>query len=152
VTSHPVSKLHKGRGRFRDPAPSSSDDWDAGIGGSAQGAPRRKQKRESPVAMVEDPGHPASSRSRPVRHQDGRETTKKGASEQLPHAPEPRTANNLRSALGQALTSLVAESVKPLKRKSTHPRRRTAYSITQKRTPILQPVTKEDMTTVNQSF
>jgi hypothetical protein len=41
VMSHPVSKLHKGRGRFWDPAPSSSDDQDAGIGGSAQGAPRR---------------------------------------------------------------------------------------------------------------
>jgi hypothetical protein len=80
-----------------------------------------------------------------------RETLKEGAPEQLPPAPEPRTANNLGGALEQALTSLVAASVKPLKRKSTHLRRRTANSTKQKRTPILQPVTKEDMTTVNQS-
>jgi hypothetical protein len=73
-TSHPVSKLHKGRGRFQDHAPSSSNDQDKGIGGSAQGAPRHKRKQESPVAMVEDLGHPASSScSRAARHQDGQE-------------------------------------------------------------------------------
>jgi hypothetical protein len=59
--------------------------------------------------------------------------------------------NNLGGALEQALTSLVAKSIKPPKRKSTNPQKRTANSTKQKRTSILQPVTKEDMTTVYQS-
>jgi hypothetical protein len=61
VTSHSVSELHRGRGRFRDPFPASDDDQDAGLGGStALGTSRspirvaRKRKRQSP-ASVKDP-------------------------------------------------------------------------------------------------
>jgi hypothetical protein len=64
------------------------------------GASRLKRKQESSVAMVEDPGHPASfSRSRSARHQDGREElgdSEGGRSEasssrpRAPHREQPR--------------------------------------------------------------
>jgi hypothetical protein len=138
VTSHPVSKLHKGRGRSRDPAPSSDDDQDAGIGGSALGvacSPKRaarKQKRESP-ASVEDLGHPDSlSRPKTMRHQDSREgsgDSEEGATSSRPRAANAASANNLRgSTTEEAPASLIAIHVTPLKRKSSLARRRTANS------------------------
>jgi hypothetical protein len=116
-----------------------------------------KQKRdspESPVATVKDPGHPSPApgpRETLRTVEKSREILREGTQRQLPPAAEPRTAKNLGAALEQTLTSLAAASVQPLKKKSTHLRRRTANSRRLKRTPIFLPVTKEDMTTVNPS-
>jgi hypothetical protein len=62
------------------------------------------------------------------------------------------SANNLGgSATEEAPATLVATHVTPLKRKSSLPQRRTANSLLWMKTPSFQPVTKENMTTVNQS-
>jgi hypothetical protein len=152
VTSHPVSKLQKGRGRSRDPTPASEDDHDAGIGGSTALGTARSLIRW-PESPSDSPQHwskiwdfltpsyiPGQQDTRTV--EKGRETPK---TELLP------PANNLGgSATEKAPASLVTTHITTLKRKSSLPWR-TANSPLRSKTPSLQPVTKVDMTTVNQS-
>jgi hypothetical protein len=73
-----------------------------------------------------------------------------------PPTPPPRmdaaSANNLGgSETEEAPASLVATHVTPLKRKSSFPGSRMTNSPLWRKTPSLHPVTKVDMTTVNQS-
>jgi hypothetical protein len=166
VTSHLDSELYKGRGRFRDPAPASDDDQDAGVGGSTALATAcspirvaRKRKRQSP-ASVEDLGLPDSP-SLPgpqdtMTVERGRETSRmelrapRRGLHWGEHATQGWSASLSDSPL-QVPASLVTTHVTHLKRKSSLPRRRTVNSPRQSKTPRLQPVTKVDMTTVNQS-
>jgi hypothetical protein len=145
ATSRPNSEPHRGRGRFQDPAPDTSvDAQDTGIIGSTTlGTARspnwvaRKLKRQSP-ASVKDPESSKSGDS-----EDGAIRPQKRAA--FGTARNPRVARKLKRQ--PPAGSIVPTSV--MWRKFTLPRMTISHR--RNETPILQPVTKVDMMSVNQS-